>query len=387
MSCWRGSARFEGRLLDEFGDPVPGVVVQIAQKGSAALGLPFFVSTPSVAATGPTDDRGWFRAPGLFPGDYYLIAVPPPFEQSWMTGFAPTFYPGSTTADAATPISIVSGRDVYDARFAIAGARTRTVTGRIVDGSGKPVEKASFVLMPVENGEVRAMVMVRSAADIDGTFTIRDVPDGTYVVQGFGPRLFGVSAIELPAANREPRPVSVTVKPLTTARGRVVFDSEASTKPQNPKSVALWFQPTNFTSGPVGTIHNAATIGPDWSFEIPNLAWFGVLRVTTPSGWALLRVRHEGRDITDTPFDFQSADVSGIEVVLTNRLGTVSGTVTDAGQPATGAVVLIFGADDTNTTHMSRTAASGRTDERGAFKVEGLVPGRYLRSRSPRSRR
>jgi len=158
----------------------------------------------------------------------------------------------------------------------------------------------------------------------------------------------------------------------------VLFDGDASEPPKEQRSLSIAFLPTSFTTGPVGSNRIAVTINPDWTFEIPNLAWFGVLRVTAPPGWALLRVRHEGRDITDTPFDFQSADVSGLEVVLTNRLGTVSGTVTNAGQPATAAAVLVFGADDTNWTHMSRTAKSGRTDERGTFSVGGLVPGRYL---------
>ena len=185
----------EGVVVDEFGDPAPGVVVQVAQKG-AAVGLSRFLTNPAIGTTGTTDDRGWFRAPGLFPGDYYLIAVPQPFEKSWMTGFAPTFFPGTTAADAATPISIVAGRDVYDARFAIARARTGTVTGQVVDAAGQPVPgqivanaagrlvpKAQVVLLPVEDGEVRAMVMARIAPEADGTFRFNDVPEGTYVVQ------------------------------------------------------------------------------------------------------------------------------------------------------------------------------------------------------------
>ena len=118
------TSAIEGRVLDEFGDPAPGVVVQVAQR-LAAVGLWRFLTNSTFTTTAATDDRGWFRAPGLFPGDYYLLAVPPPFEKSWMTGFAPTFFPGFTTADAATPISIVAGRDVYDARFALSRAQAR----------------------------------------------------------------------------------------------------------------------------------------------------------------------------------------------------------------------------------------------------------------------
>jgi hypothetical protein len=241
------------------------------------------------------------------------------------------------------------------------------------------VPKAQVVLLPVEDGEARAiMMMTRGDAEPGGIFTYRDVPDGTYVVQVFAPASFGVAAVTLDAAKGEPRPVRVVAKPLTTARGRVVFEGDAPVPSPEAQSPTIGFQPTSFTTGPVGSNRIAVTIHPDWSFEIPNLAWFGVLRVNPPSGWSLARVRHDGRDITDTPFDFQSADVSGLEVVLTNHVGSVSGTITSGGQPAAGARVLVFGADDTRWTYLSRTMTGAKSNDRGAFTVGGLVPGRYL---------
>jgi len=367
----------EGRVLDEFGDPSPGVVVQVAQK-MAVAGLSRFLTSPSIAATGTTDDRGWFRAPNLFPGDYYLVAVPQPFEKSWMTGFPPTFFPGATAADAATPISVVAGRDVFEVRFAIARARTTTVAGQIVDASGQPVPKSQVVLMPTEGGEVRTMVMARGVPEPDGTFSFTDVPAGTYAVQVMSPGMFGVADITVAENGQAARPVRVVVKGLTTARGRVVFEGDAAPAQDQRTQSMIAFQPTSFTTGPVGSNRIAVAVHPDWRFEIPNLAWHGVLRVNPPAGWALARIRHEGRDITDTPFDFQSADVSGLEVVLTNQLGTVSGTVTSGSQPAANVRVLILGADDTSWTYLSRTTRLGRTDDRGAFSPVALVPGRYL---------
>ena len=139
--------------------------------------------------------------------------------------------------------------------------------------------------------------------------------------------MFGVTAVTVDAANRESRPTKVDQsKPLTTARGRVLFEGDAPAPAQEPRSPgdrvpADQFHDRSRRQQP----YRGLVLHPDWSFEIPNLAWYGVLRVNPPAGWALARVRHEGRDITDTPFDFQSADVSGLEVVLTNRVGTVSG--------------------------------------------------------------
>ena len=371
----------EGRVLDEFGDPAPGVVVQVAQKG-AAVGLSRFLSSPTVGTTGTTDDRGWFRAPGLFPGDYYLILVPRPFAESWMTGFAPTFYPGTTAADAATSIPVVAGRDVFDVRFALISARAGSVTGQVVDAAGQAVPKAQILLLPVEDGEVRAMVMARTAPEANGTFRFNDVPAGHYVVQaGMGP-MFGVTPVTVDTASRgtgtPTTAVKVIAKPLTTARGRMIFDGDAPAPAATPQYQGISFQPTSFTTGPVGSNRIAVKVNADWSFEIPNLAWHGVLRVNPPSGWALARIQHEGRNITDTPFDFQSADVSGLEVVLTNRVGSVSGTVMAGLRPAAKAGVAVMGADDASWTYLTRTMRNAIADDRGNFTIAALLPGRYV---------
>ena len=85
-----------------------------------------------------------------------------------------------------------------------------------------------------------------------------------------------------------------------------------------------------------------------------------------------------GRDITDTPYDFQSADVNGLEVVLTSRLGAVTGTVLDAGRPSANATIVMFGADEATWMFPSRFITVARPNWQGAFSMRGLLPGRYL---------
>jgi hypothetical protein len=78
------------------------------------------------------------------------------------------------------------------------------------------------------------------------------------------------------------------------------------------------------------------------------------------------------------PYDFESGDVDGIEVVLTKRVGNITGTV-QGFAPATGAVsIVVFGADGDSWPYLSRTLRFTQTDETGAFRFRGLLPGRYL---------
>ena len=372
----------EGRILDEFGEPATGVVLQVTQQMYAA-GVPRFLTgvTGANSTTGPTDDRGWFRVYGLFPGDYYLLALPEPFERSGPAGFAATYFPGTASADAATPVHVVAGMDAHDVRFSLVAAKTVTISGVATDATGTPVPKTQVLLIQTHNGEVRAMVMARTTVAEDGSFSYRDVPEGTYVVQGLAPGLFGSTPLTVPTTAGRPSRPALTLKPLITARGRVVFEGDTA-PPRDPASVTIGFQPTDFTSGPVGSNRIASSIASNWTFEIPNLAWHGVLRVAAPGTplprWALARVMLQGRDITDTPYDFQSADVNGIEVVMTSRVGSVSGTVTSGGLAAPQVTVVVVGADSASWTYLSRSFRADRTNAQGAFSLGGLLPGRYL---------
>jgi hypothetical protein len=118
-------------------------------------------------------------------------------------------------------------------------------------------------------------------------------------------------------------------------------------------------------------------VEPDWTFQISGLSATGVIRGRFMD-WALARVLVQGRDITDVPYDFQSGDVDGIEVVFTRRAGGITGTVQDEGKAAGRTGVFVFGADGDSWPYLSRTLNSDQTNESGAFSISGLLPGRYF---------
>jgi len=125
----------------------------------------------------------------------------------------------------------------------------------------------------------------------------------------------------------------------------------------------------------------------DWTFQIPGLSSAGVIRTGEFMGWSLARVVVQGRDITDVLYDPQSGDLDGIEVVLTRRVGGITGTVSDRGIDPV--AVVVFGADGDSWPYLSRTFRAVPPSLSGAFTVPGLLPGRYfavaVRSGVPRS--
>jgi protocatechuate 3,4-dioxygenase beta subunit len=121
MRLPRASA-LEGTLLDEFGDPAPSVIVQASQRAYAA-GRHRLMPVGSRIASVPSDDRGRYRISALSPGEYYVSAMSGVYtEANEVGGFAPTYFPGTTDAAAATPVTVAFGADSLGTTFALTPA-------------------------------------------------------------------------------------------------------------------------------------------------------------------------------------------------------------------------------------------------------------------------
>ena len=367
----------EGRMVDEFGDPAPGVSLRIAPQ-AAAVNRP--ETRPTSSMTGVTDDRGWFRVSGLLAGDYIVVALPEPFARSGPAAFPIT----------PTPIQLAAGSDVHGVTLVLPAVSTTAISGTVTDMTGRRMPKALVTLSPVMDGASPAFLRAQANVDANGNFVFPIVPSGTYVVEGrTGAFEVGSVTITTPV-----EPFALVLKALPTARGRVIFDG--GVPPHVTASMAeivrhsmLRFQPMGVTAEEAIAAARPGVIElPDWTFLIRGLSSTGVIRVNEGFlGWSLARIVAHGRDITDMPFDFQSGDVEGIEVVLTKRVGGITGTINDFGiDPIT---VVIFGADGDSWAYLSRTLRVFSPTLKGAFSATGLLPGRYfavaVRSGMPRS--
>jgi hypothetical protein len=375
----------EIRVTDEFGDPAPGVFLRITRRNSA---LPASAGLVPLARLWrvPTDDRGWLRAPQLVPGEYFVAALPSPFAPSAAAPFAPTYFPGVPSADAAIPIHVGAGIDVQ-LTLALGSVKVTTVSGVVQDHTGRRLSGARLVLVPdgVTNGLSTAGPAVLSTATAgqtatiaakDGSFVFRDIPEGRYQLHGSGGTTFGTT--EFTVADSATPPVVLRLKPLTTVRGRIHFDG--ASPPVSTEFLQLGFRPSS-PAVVVGLppLSGAAVIGPNGDFEIRNIGSPGLLAQSPHPGfaWTLSRVVHNGRDITDVPYDFQDGDTDGVEIFFTTRLGTLTGTVRDTTGAVSRTAVLVFGAEKTSPHYVSRTTYIGQTNDQGVFEIRRILPGRY----------
>jgi carboxypeptidase family protein len=364
----------EGHLIDEFGDPAPGVEVQVARVDFIA-GKRRLMPASTPRNTRPTDDLGRFRIYGLPPGDYYLMALSGPFATgaNW-AGFAPTYYPGTTSAPDARAIHLDVGQDVVNLSFSLMRAQSATVSGKAT-GSGGQLLRGSVSLYQLHGGDVRAIIPARAPIAADGSFTFRNVPFGTYVIQyGVGSSDFGSLSI---VVDREAiSDLTLNVTSGATLRGTITWEDGT---PPPAGSVRIGISPLDFVNGPLGGGGGPPSrVNPDGTFEVTKLFGRGLIRVDVRSGgFAVKKVTRDGNDVTDVPIEFRG-DIAGVDIVMTGILTTISGMVSDGQGTVSECNVLVFAEDKSKWTFPSRFIQLARPNQQGRFSVAGLPPETYL---------
>ena len=385
FSLPRGGA-IEVRLLDEFGDPAPGLQVQLSQVQFAG-GRRRLMPMGGAGVSTRTDDRGFVRVHGLAPGTYYVSALSGAFaEQAETGGFAPTYHPGTPDVSAATPVRLDLGQELT-LSFQLTPARMARIAGRVVDAAGAPT-RASVTLNSADSAGLAEFFVTRGESDPDGTFVFRNVPPGKFTLQAYGAQVvagagnlgasqFGWLPLVVDGADQQGLSIRVAAGP--SLKGRVSSD-DVSGAALNPRDVMVTALPVQFDSAPVGGGPPPFAMQDDGTFEVKNLSGHRLIRVTVRNpGWMLKRVTRMSREITDEVVDFTKGDVDGVEVFLTARVTSVSGLVTDEkANPVSEYAVLVFAADRAKWTDRSRFIALGRPAQDGSFRIAGLPPEDYF---------
>lgn len=382
----RGGA-IDGRLVDEFGDPAPGLIVQISELVYAG-GRRRLMPIGNRSLVQPTDDRGYFRLHGLSPGTYYLSALSGAFaEQAETGGFAPTYYPGTSDVAAATPLRLAVGQELT-LTFPVVPARMARLSGRVVDSTGAAVSRATLTMSTGDRLGISDFNITRGVTEPDGTFVFRNVPPGTFTLQGYGAAVapggnLGVAEfgwLPLVVDGNDQAGLVLRVAAGPSLKGRVTAEDPGASFNARAAGVRVATVPIEFDSAPVGGGPPPFTLADDGTFEVKNMSGKRIIRVSVQDpGWMLKRIVRQSRDITDEAVDCTAGEIAGIDVILTNRVTSVSGSVTDAqGNRADDFAVVIFATDPARWTDRSRFIASARPTQDGSFTVRALPPDEYF---------
>ncbi|HET9831013.1 MAG TPA: carboxypeptidase regulatory-like domain-containing protein, partial [Vicinamibacterales bacterium] len=374
-----------GRILDEFGEPYEGAMVSVWQT-RYENGRRHLVGVKT--SVNATDDRGRYRVINVPPGRYFVAASAgtgtPAQPIGDVPGYALTYFPAAVAVANAQPIDITRSTSETDLDIALVRTPTARVTGRVVGPNGTSLALMVASLAVSYRSKAILGPSFSAMRQENGRFEFTNVPPGDYVIQAGFLRTNRSTEGDFAAQFVTVTGTDVTEVVLnatagSTIAGRVTFDGrDAPTVPD----FGIVAESADFDLAPREARYIArAEMRPDLSFEVRGVHGPRRIVITgSPGGWVLKSVSAKGVEVTDRalPFGLPQQSLKDVEIVLTNRLTELIGTVTDSRGDATrNYALLAFPVDRERWYPGSRYFRRAIPNVDGSFTVRGLPPGDY----------
>jgi hypothetical protein len=385
------TAVISGRITDEDGDPMSGVNV-IAQKKKAGK------ATRESVGSGSTNDLGEYRLSGLFPGQYWIVAIPPPDFRDYErqgeksqtpdnkdnkndsqpdTRYVTTYYPGAYDALQASAVTLKAG-DEMPVNLMLVPARTYRVRGIV---TGVPAGQKPVVEVLSKAGDI-----IRSSeAGADGQFEVRGVGPGSYVLMASAGtdsqpltahRDINVVAADVDGTKLAPLP-SFTLSGHLHVEGRAAGDLPQGSLNLGRESAddpdSFFFQEFFGTNAPIDRLGNF-----EWKTVSPGNYIVQLFGSDPQSNFYLKSVTLGGRDVTT---GFAVSGPATIDVVVSAKGGIIEGAVVekekdvDNDHPVPNATVIAV--PEEKYRKLFDRFGIGSSDQHGRFTIRGLAPGGY----------
>ncbi len=156
-----------GRIVDELGEPLPGLTVQILRSTYDQNGK----RTLQPTSTAKTNDLGEYRVYFVPPGRYFVsaLAAAPSFDallaaaanpgggantnEVVAPGYVQTYFPNTTDYTRASAIEVLPGSEVSAMNFTMVRQQRFHIKGHVIDlTTGKPPQVAQLVTVSAKFG-------------------------------------------------------------------------------------------------------------------------------------------------------------------------------------------------------------------------------------------
>jgi len=396
ISLPRG-AIITGRVTDENAEPLARVQVY-------TMAFPPGMSRAQRTGGGTsTDDLGQFRLWGLNAGEFIVVAdarsnsfvgpnAPPETEED-RTGYVTTYYPGTLDEGMAQRVRVKIGEEVQGIDIRVGQARLYHVSGFVVDSKGRPLAGANGQLM--RRGATVGVMPLFGMSDAKGQFQMRNVPPGEYRLVfrqqqqnmvPFSPETprepVEMASVPISIAGADVDNIMVTTSLGTTITGQIVFEGLSPTG--NVSNMRVFASPSSSNDAAGAASPEPATVTADYRFTLKGLMGEYVLRTGVQNQY-IKSVTANGEDVTDVAREFKSND--RVTITMTSNVATIEGNVTDTRDvqlPEAG--VILFSEDKASWRINSIWTKRTGFDQKGHFRITGLMPGRYYVAALPRQR-
>lgn len=380
----------EGRIVGRFGEPVAQLRVHVEQYRYGPDGARTLVPA---GVSDDTDDLGQFRVYGLPAGDFIVVAggtfttllgggvrASVPFGDvvarsdgtfSMQTTGPPLaariYSPGTASPAEAQIVSLRSGQEAT-VSFSYVPASLRTVRGTALLADGRPAAGSSVTL----RASPSVAMATRSAGTVstDGTFAIGNVPPGPSWIEIASNQAGERGSVPIFVdADADLEGVAIVTGRGSTIRGHVRFEG---TRPG-----AFQVRARRVDAVSAAGVSSAA-VAADGRFEFRDVLGPVVLEAGHDD-WIASSVIVDGREMVEDPVEAAGPEAIGdVQMVVSNRLTSLAGRVTDGnGRALPGRSVVLLRTDRETAIPAEGTRVL-RTDADGRYDTRGMRPGSYV---------
>jgi hypothetical protein len=356
------------------------------------------------------------------PQGRYVIALPSVQPRgATETGVPTVYYPFASSIAAATVLTLRAGetRERIDLRaearpgVRLSGSLTGLDQRGAQGGGANSTASLTLHLMPADApGTPADCDALHAVNGHDGHFMFSNVPPGRYLIRGIDvpagraetQSWTGGNLTMLPLGQRAP-PRSAPAQATLWVEESVVVgtkDVENVTVPVHVgRRISGRFA---FEGGPITSSMLSSVVsvrpadGRDFGASMPVTRGdasgafqtiglpagpYRLLPLIDAPGWVVRSVLVGGRDLGADPIVLGAADIGDVMITVSAQNASVSGVVRAAsGATAADASVYVFSTDTGAWTEpvwsVPQVIHEARGDERGAYRVDGLVPGEYF---------
>jgi protocatechuate 3,4-dioxygenase beta subunit len=426
-----GSTRTDDRGAYRISGLTPGSFLVVVPQAPVAIPAAVFNNLIDALTGGLQGGAGWAMldlvtsgielgriSGGARVGDYLVTtsgAAPLLGPDGHLLMFQTTFYPGATMPAQASVISLASGEERPNLNMQLRLVPTARITG-VAMGPDGPVANLGIRLVVPGDGAVSdsEIDVASTLSRADGSFAFFGVPPGQFLLRAVKqPRLalpveamsdptvaamFGGSgasgttetlfASETVTVSNDIDGLVLPLAPGFHVSGRTEFAGAGG----RPLPTPAQMQTMTVTLMPVaggapatllGSLTNPDRANAQGEFKTKGYApGRYALNMTAPPGWQVKSAVLGGRDVLDAPLEITSADIAGIVVTFTDRMGQLSGRVSAPGEADLSEVsVMAFPYDYRGWIAggmSARLSRSTRASRDGAYSMPNLPAGEYL---------
>ena len=395
-----------GRVLDDEGEPVSGVSIQV-QQYMYLMGKKRLITTANTLIM--SNDLGEFRAPNLSPGRYYVAVSPQKIAdiqsgteraatKGATEGFIPTYYPNAADPSTASAVEVGPGAEVRGIDIRLRKTRVFRVSGKVMNAAtGTPLSPAMIMVFRREAGGMSTMPVSMYMVQGDkGAFELRNVPAGGYSVLAISTNpadlMMLMTSLDVTDQDIEEMVISLGAGFEIPVTAKIEgapppADEGKANDTSDPKAAAA--QKTNpatdlnnvrivlsIDENPMASL-STVQLGKDGKglLKRVNPDKYKLVVAGLPAGTYLKSARFGDRDALESGIDLRQGAAGNLDLVIGAPAAELNGVVrNEKGDPVPGAIVTLVPKDPKARTDLSQT---GSADQNGSIRMRGIVPAEY----------